>query len=94
MPIPCLPTETSFDVRCPVCGRGFLLLPEPTLLLQRGSLRRTAQKALAAQHDAAGDDRKAVHADEVFDLPSWDGEMEDAALGWNMGSAMRLRMGS
>jgi hypothetical protein len=74
MPIPCLPTETSCDVRCPVCGRGFLLLSEPTLLPQRGSLRASARKSLAAQHDLAGSGRGTVHPDEVFDLPAWDGE--------------------
>lgn len=77
MPIPCIATETSFDVQCPVCGRGFLLLTEPTLSLQRGSMRRAAQRALAAQHRGNPDtDGRSVHPDEVFDLSGWDGEPE------------------
>lgn len=77
MPIPCIATETSFDVQCPVCGRGFLLLTEPTLSLQRGSMRRIAQRALAAQHQGnANTEGRSVHSDEVFDLPGWDGEAE------------------
>ena len=77
MPIPCIATETSFDIQCPVCGRGFLLLTEPTLSLQKGSIRRAARRALAAQHDSATQSSNgSVHSDEVFDLPGWDGEPE------------------
>ncbi len=75
MTIPCLPTETSYDVQCPVCGRGFLLLTEPTLAIGRSVQRRAARSALAAQHQH----RTAwsnVHPHEVFDLPGWDGEAE------------------
>lgn len=77
MPIPCIATETSFDVQCPVCGRGFLLLTEPTLSLQRGSMRRAARRALAEQHDGGfRPSGGSVHSDEVFDLHGWDGEPE------------------
>ena len=87
MPIPCIATETSFDVQCPVCGRGFLLLTEPTLSLQKGSMRRVARRALAAQHDGvvrpvSGN----VHSDEVFDLPGWDGEAEGENISIDFGS--------
>lgn len=87
MPIPCIATETAFDVRCPICGRGFLLLTEPTLSLQKGSMRRAARKALAAQHDqkAGGN----VHSDEVFDLPGWDGE-QDGGISLDFTAAMNL----
>jgi hypothetical protein len=90
MPIPCLATETSFEVRCPVCNRGFLLLTEPTIRPQRGSLRRAARKGLAAQHDAANDNRDTVHPDEVFDLPGWDSEPEASM---SLGQALLLSMG-
>ena len=77
MPIPCIATETSFDVQCPVCGRGFLLLTEPTLSLQRGSMRRAARRALAEQHNGAVHPAGgSVHSEEVFDLAGWDGEPE------------------
>jgi hypothetical protein len=76
MAIPCLPTETSFDVQCPVCGRGFLLLTPPTLLMV-GADRHAVRRALMAQHTS----RKPwseVHPQEVFDLPVRDSDPEDA----------------
>lgn len=48
--IACLPSETTFDVQCPICGRGFLFLTDPTNS-DRAGLRRTASVALAAQHN-------------------------------------------
>ncbi len=87
MPIPCLPTETSIEVRCPVCGCGFMLLSEPTLLPHRGALRRAARRSLAGQHHAAGSPGSHVHPSEVFDLPGWDGEPERGSSSgqWNLG---------
>jgi hypothetical protein len=90
MNIPCLPTETSFDVQCPVCGRGFLLLAEPTLVLQRGSMRRAARIALAAHHNDTPQASGAVHPDEVFDLTGWDGEPENGSAAWDAGSGFPL----
>jgi hypothetical protein len=77
MPIPCLPTETSFDVQCPVCGRGFLLLMEPTLTTNRSLQRQVARRALAVQHEhrTAWSD---AHPNEVFDLPTWGCEPEES----------------
>jgi hypothetical protein len=88
MNIPCLPTETSFDVQCPVCGRGFLLLAEPTLVLQRGSMRQAARLALAAHHDKPTQSSGAIHPDEVFDLTGWDGEPENTRQGWDFGAPL------
>jgi hypothetical protein len=68
MPIPCLPSETSFDVQCPVCERGFLLLTEPTLAIRRTAQRHAAERGLAAQHVSAQGWENA-HPHEVFDLP-------------------------
>ncbi len=91
MPIPCIATETAFDVRCPVCGRGFLLLTEPTLSLQKGAMRRAARKALAAQHDQPGGViGRNVHSDEVFDLPGWDGETDGPGAALDFSASMRL----
>lgn len=50
MIIACLPSETIFDVQCPLCGRGFLFLTDPTDS-DRAGLRRNASAALAAQHN-------------------------------------------
>ena len=51
MTIACLPSETAYDVQCPVCGRGFLFLTDPTEAVDSGALRRSAGAALAAQHN-------------------------------------------
>ena len=51
MTIACLPSETAYDVQCPVCGRGFLFLTDPTEAVDSGALRRAASAALAAQHN-------------------------------------------
>jgi hypothetical protein len=89
--IPCLPTETSFDVQCPVCGRGFLLLTPPTLVISRSAQRRAARLALTAQHEFRNAWSNA-HPNEVFDLPAWDGEPEESdAMGF--GAEFRLRYG-
>ncbi len=50
MIIACLPSETTYDVQCPICGRGFLFLTDPTNT-DRAGLRRAASAALAAQHN-------------------------------------------
>ncbi|AFL90548.1 hypothetical protein Terro_4351 [Terriglobus roseus DSM 18391] len=91
MNIPCLPTETSFDVQCPVCGCGFLLLTEPTLLMLRGTLRRMARQSLAAQHEGPSQAGGHVHPQEVFDLQGWDGEPGQGAGSWDGEPNLRFR---
>lgn len=49
MVIACLPSETTYDVQCPVCGRGFLFLTDAGEA-DRAAMRRGAANALAAQH--------------------------------------------
>ncbi len=51
MTIACLPSDTAYDVQCPVCGRGFLFLTDPTDASDSGALRRKASAALSAQHN-------------------------------------------
>lgn len=50
MVIACLPSETTYDVQCPVCGRGFLFLTDAAES-DRAAMRRGAACALAAQHN-------------------------------------------
>lgn len=79
MAITCLPSETHYDVQCPVCGRGFLLLSEPTLDPDKTSLRHTVRETLAAQHGEGrylSPDR--AHPGEAFDLPQWDSSTQRA----------------
>lgn len=51
MIIACLPSNTTFDVQCPICGRGFLFLTDPTEVSGTAAMRRSASAALAAQHN-------------------------------------------
>jgi len=90
MPIPCLPTETSYDVQCPICGRGFLLLTEPTLHIGSGAQRRAVRNGLVAQHRSCTPWGNA-HPNEVFDLPGWDGETQDVEDGFSLAGKLRLR---
>ncbi len=51
MTIACLPSDTAYDVQCPLCGRGFLFLTDPMEAVDSGALRRAASAALASQHN-------------------------------------------
>ena len=69
MVIACLPSETTYDVQCPICGRGFLFLTDAAEA-DRAALRRSAVAALAAQHnklkgrsDRRSADRRKGHPD-------------------------------
>ena len=70
MIIACLPSETTFDVQCPVCGRGFLFLTDPTDS-DRAGLRRAAGVALSAQHNKlkARSDRRRGGQDRRMNMP-------------------------
>lgn len=50
MVIACLPSETTYDVQCTICGRGFLFLTDAAEA-DRAAMRRCAITALAAQHN-------------------------------------------
>lgn len=50
MTLSCLPSDTAYDIRCPVCGRGFILMTGPLEASELAARRRTACSALAAQH--------------------------------------------
>ncbi len=67
MIIACLPSETTYDVQCPLCGRGFLFLTDRSDS-DGAALRRTAVLALAAQHNqlkARSDRRRGGHERRV-----------------------------
>ncbi len=82
MAISCLASQTHCDVRCPVCGKGYLLLWEPSLHTHRSHLRRSARQALAAQHT-----RNSLnpHAEDLFDLPTQETGQDETSLGWYFG---------
>ena len=71
MPLHCLPTQTHFDVRCPVCGEGFLLLTEPTLRSERLALHGWAATVLESHHAREGR-KHHFHPAEIFEIPDPD----------------------
>ncbi|WP_419804878.1 hypothetical protein [Terriglobus sp.] len=54
MSITCLLSHTYSDLRCPVCGEGFLILARAENLTSRMQVRRKVGEALRAQHTHLG----------------------------------------
>ena len=52
MPVECIVTNLESDVRCAVCGQGFLLFASRPLHLHRDRLRSAVQQALRTHHSA------------------------------------------
>jgi hypothetical protein len=77
MQVVCQPSNNSADVRCPVCGQGFLLYWERTCRIEQGETLSDIQQSLADHHTAdvaVGDD--AVHPIAAFNIPEWSGNPE------------------
>ncbi len=74
MSVTCLLSNTANDLRCPVCGQGFLLFGERTSATARQQLRRSAQQAMR-QHHAAHSNTMEAHPSEPFAV-----EAEDTTL--------------
>ena len=51
MSIECRPSNVCSDVRCAVCGQGFLLYGDRCSSLERESVRATVQQTLREHHD-------------------------------------------
>lgn len=66
MPITCLLSHTYHDLRCPVCGEGFLILANVDNLISRTQVRRKVGEALRAQHPHLGSMN--VHTSEPFQV--------------------------
>ena len=64
MSITCLLSHTYSDLRCPVCGEGFLILARAENRVIRTQLRRIVGEALRAQHTHIG--ATAVHGAQPF----------------------------
>jgi hypothetical protein len=61
----------SSDVRCPICGQGFLIFAELAAHASQIDSRRMIQQTLRAQHDAP--DATNPHPDATFNIPSRSG---------------------
>ena len=65
------PSRLSSDVRCPICGQGFLIFAELAAHASQIDSRRMIQQMLRAQHDAPSIANP--HPDTTFDIPSRSG---------------------
>jgi hypothetical protein len=50
MSIECRPSNVCSDIRCEICGQGFLLYGERRSPAELGAVRSTVQAALREQH--------------------------------------------
>ncbi|MDQ2832541.1 MAG: hypothetical protein M3Y50_02135 [Acidobacteriota bacterium] len=66
-------SEFRQDVRCSVCGQGFRLYWEPTLLSERDTMRIILLADLRQHHaiEQGGDPSPAAHPADLFRLPNW-----------------------
>lgn len=51
MPIECRPSNVCSDVRCTVCGQGFLLYSDGRTAHDRATVRASVQQELRRQHE-------------------------------------------
>ncbi len=50
MPVECVPSNLESDIRCAVCGQGFLLFSKRVTQHQRAAMRTLVQHALRRHH--------------------------------------------
>lgn len=62
----------SGDIRCPICGQGFLIFEDLAAHASQFESRRIVQQALRTQHTSQGKLADA-HPSSNFDIPSWQG---------------------
>lgn len=72
MQVLCKPSDSSADLYCPVCGRGFLLYWERSSRDQQAITLPKIQQALRDQHQA-GAAASLAHPESDFNIPSWSG---------------------
>ena len=64
-------SKLSSDVRCPICGQGFLIFAELAAHASQIDSRRMIQQTLRSQHDAPS--TTAPHPGATFNIPSHSG---------------------
>ncbi len=69
MQVLCKISNSVSDVRCKVCGQGFLVYWSRTSQMERESTRRHVIEALARQHTDASSEY--VHPHIGFNIPEW-----------------------
>jgi len=71
MQVLCKLSNTVSDVRCNVCGQGFLVYWSRTSLVEQEVTRRKVVDALALQHGTSSS--ADVHPRTGFNVPQWEG---------------------
>lgn len=71
MQVLCKISDTVSDVRCKVCGQGFLVFWSRTSVAEQNATRGNVVDALARQHEASNSEH--VHPRIGFNVPDWSG---------------------
>ena len=72
MQVLCKLSNTASDVRCSICGQGFLVYWTRTSKSEQDATRSKIVEALAAQHEGASSTEH-VHPRTGFTVPKWSG---------------------
>jgi hypothetical protein len=72
MQVLCKKSMTSSDVRCKVCGQGFVVFWERHSREEQAESVRTLMDALRSHHKK--NEGAEAHPDHGFTVPSWDGK--------------------
>ena len=77
MQVLCKASNTASDVRCSVCGQGFLVYWTRSSAEERKERRAEIVQALREQHTE--NNGPEAHPRTAFNLPEWDGETSVSA---------------
>ena len=77
MQVLCKASNTACDVRCQVCGQGFLVYWTRSAPGEREHRREEIVQALREHHSA--DQSATAHPEAGFTLPEWDGDVRFSA---------------
>lgn len=77
----CLLSNTANDLRCPVCGQGFLVFAERATATVREQVKRRVQRAMRTHH-AGTQGALDVHPTVAFPVADEDTSFGDWLNGW------------
>ena len=72
MQVLCKASNTSSDVRCEICGQGFLMYSWRPSAINMAAARAEVKQALRHHHRTL--DTHAAHPPHGFNVPEWAGE--------------------
>jgi hypothetical protein len=72
MQVLCKASNTASDIRCSVCGQGFLVYWTRTSREEQAGAREEIQQALRRHHENATGEN--AHPTSGFNLPAWNGD--------------------